>query len=28
MRTICLMWRLRFLYWLGVSPQRLVKAYR
>ncbi|MFZ2651697.1 MAG: TIGR04283 family arsenosugar biosynthesis glycosyltransferase [Burkholderiaceae bacterium] len=27
-RTIFLMWRLRFLYWLGVSPQQLAKAYR
>ena len=27
-RTITLMWRLRLLYWLGVSPQRLVKSYR
>jgi len=27
-RTIVLMWRLRFLYWLGVSAQRLAKAYR
>lgn len=27
-RTIFLMWRLRFLYWLGVSPEKLVKAYR
>jgi rSAM/selenodomain-associated transferase 2 len=27
-RTILLMWRLRLLYWLGVSPQRLAQAYR
>lgn len=27
-RTIFLMWRLRFLYWLGVSPERLARAYR
>jgi GT2 family glycosyltransferase len=27
-RTIVLMWRLRLLYWLGVSAQRLSKAYR
>jgi rSAM/selenodomain-associated transferase 2 len=27
-RTIFLMWRLRFLYWLGVSPDKLAKAYR
>jgi rSAM/selenodomain-associated transferase 2 len=27
-RTIALMWRLRFLYWLGVSAQRLARAYR
>ena len=27
-RTIVLMWRLRLLYWLGVSPQRLAQAYR
>jgi hypothetical protein len=23
LRTIILMWALRFLYWIGVSPQRL-----
>jgi rSAM/selenodomain-associated transferase 2 len=27
-RTILLMWRLRLLYWLGVSPQRLARSYR
>ena len=27
-RTILLMWRLRALYWLGVSPQRLARSYR
>ncbi len=27
-RTILLMWRLRFLYWLGVSAQRLAPKYR
>ena len=27
-RTVLLMWRLRLLYWLGVSPQRLAQAYR
>lgn len=27
-RTIVLMWRLRFLYWFGVSPQKLAKAYQ
>jgi len=27
-RTIFLMWRLRWLYWRGVPPQRLVQAYR
>lgn len=27
-RTVFLMWRLRLLYWLGVSPHELVKAYR
>lgn len=27
-KTIFLMWRLRFLYWCGVSPQKLVQAYR
>lgn len=27
-RTIFLMWILRFLYWLGVSPDRLVRWYR
>ena len=27
-RTIGLMWRLRTLYWLGVSPQRLARHYR
>lgn len=26
-RTILLMWSLRFLYWLGVSPQRLARWY-
>ncbi len=27
-RTIFLMWRLRLLYWVGVSAQQLAKAYR
>ena len=27
-RTVLLMWWLRLLYWMGVSPQRLVQAYR
>ena len=27
-RTILLMWRLRFLYWIGVSAEQLAKAYR
>lgn len=27
-RTILLMWRLRFAYWLGVSPDRLAARYR
>ena len=27
-RTIALMWRLRLLYWLGVNPERLARAYR
>lgn len=27
-RTIVLMWRLRFAYWLGVSPDRLAVLYR
>lgn len=27
-RTILLMWRLRLLYWLGVSPDKLAKVYR
>ena len=27
-KTIWLMWRLRFLYWLGESPDKLVKEYR
>ncbi|WP_318261550.1 TIGR04283 family arsenosugar biosynthesis glycosyltransferase [Zhongshania marina] len=26
-KTIFLMWRLRFMYWLGVSPNKLVKRY-
>jgi rSAM/selenodomain-associated transferase 2 len=26
--TIVLMWRLRLLYWLGASPERLARAYR
>jgi rSAM/selenodomain-associated transferase 2 len=26
-RTILLMWRLRFMYWLGASPQSLAKRY-
>nr|MBP8141520.1 glycosyl transferase [Acidovorax sp.] len=27
-RTIVLMWRLRFAYWWGASPQRLAELYR
>jgi rSAM/selenodomain-associated transferase 2 len=27
LRTVLLMWRLRLLYWLGVSPERLVNHY-
>ena len=27
-RTVLLMWRLRFLYFMGVSPERLVKHYK
>jgi hypothetical protein len=27
LKTILLMWTLRFLYWIGVSPSRLVKWY-
>ena len=27
-RTIFLMWRLRLLYWLGVSPEKLLKEYK
>jgi rSAM/selenodomain-associated transferase 2 len=27
-RTIFLMWRLRFLYWRGASPERLARLYR
>jgi hypothetical protein len=27
-RTILLMWTLRFLYWLGVSPARLARWYQ
>ena len=27
-KTVVLMWKLRFLYWLGVSPERLAKMYR
>jgi len=27
LRTIGLMWKIRFLYALGVSPERLVKQY-
>jgi hypothetical protein len=26
-RTILLMWSLRFLYWIGVSPRRLARFY-
>jgi rSAM/selenodomain-associated transferase 2 len=28
LRTILLMWTLRFLYWIGVSPHRLARVYR
>jgi len=27
-RTVLLMWRLRLLYWLGVSPEKLADMYR
>jgi rSAM/selenodomain-associated transferase 2 len=27
-RTVLLMWRLRFLYWMGVPAERLARAYR
>ncbi|PPL14339.1 glycosyl transferase, partial [Oceanisphaera arctica] len=27
-RTILLMWRLRFAYWRGASPEQLARAYR
>jgi hypothetical protein len=27
-RTVWLMWRLRALYWLGASPERLARMYR
>lgn len=27
-RTIGMMWRLRLLYWLGVSPEQLIKEYK
>lgn len=27
-RTVWLMWKLRFLFWLGVSPSKLAKMYR
>ena len=27
-RTVLLMWRLRLLYWLGVSPEQLKRSYR
>jgi rSAM/selenodomain-associated transferase 2 len=27
-KTILLMWKLRLLYWAGVSPERLIKVYR
>ena len=27
LRTILLMWTLRFLYWIGISPHRLSKRY-
>ena len=27
LRTILLMWSLRFLYWIGVSPHRLARFY-
>jgi len=28
LRTVILMWALRFLYWIGVSPQRMAQWYR
>jgi hypothetical protein len=28
LRTILLMWILRFLYWIGVSPSHLVRWYK
>ncbi|MDQ6954421.1 MAG: TIGR04283 family arsenosugar biosynthesis glycosyltransferase [Mariprofundaceae bacterium] len=27
-KTVILMWKLRFLYWLGMSPERLARMYR
>jgi len=27
-KTVLLMWKLRFLYWLGVAPDKLAKMYR
>lgn len=27
-RTVLLMWKLRFLYWLGVAPEKLAEMYR
>jgi len=27
-RTVLLMWKIRFLYWLGVSPEKLSSSYR
>lgn len=27
-RTVLLMWKIRFLYWLGIPPEKLVKIYR
>jgi GT2 family glycosyltransferase len=28
LRTILLMWTLRFLYWIGINPSRLVQWYK
>jgi hypothetical protein len=28
LRTVLLMWRLRFAYWAGVSPEQLAHRYR
>jgi hypothetical protein len=28
LRTVLLMWALRFLYWIGVSPRRIARLYQ